>query len=75
MTDIPEQIKSIKRKLYACETIEQVNAIAKGCGDFVADLSDDPVFYVHGLHIKNLAQYMRLRLREGWGPLNSGDNS
>lgn len=69
MTDAASYIQRIKTQLRAAETVEQVNDIAKGCGDFVAEIHDDPVFYVHAIHIKNLTKYMRLRLREGWGPL------
>lgn len=70
--DTLQQITRIKDALMAAETVEQVNAIAKLNGDFIADLAESPVYYVHALHVRNLAQYMRMRLREGWGPLRSG---
>lgn len=70
MTHDPEPILAALRR---CRTVEQVNATARLYGGAVQDMAKDPVLFVRALHIRNLAEVMRVRLGEGWVPEGADD--
>lgn len=54
----------IKIRLWACNTIEEVNSVVREVQGAVKEMTDtDPVA---AIHIKNLAAYMRKAINEGW---------
>lgn len=56
----PPRVDDIKARLWACDTVEQVNALAREVDGEVADMADHPTQYIHAVHIRNLAALMRL---------------
>jgi len=55
----PQRAEEIKALLRQCQTVEQVNALARSVGSEVQDMAEHPTHAVHATHIRNLADYMR----------------
>ena len=64
------EVERIKAAFRRCQTIAEVNACAVRFSTAVQEMSESPTLFVDAIHIKNLAQHMRLRIRNGWGPIN-----
>jgi hypothetical protein len=64
-------VERIKQAFRRCQTIGEVNACAKRFSTEVQEMSEDPVLCVDAIHIKNLAKHMRVRILNGWGPVDA----
>ena len=60
-----ELVDEVLGALNACQTIEQVDATARRYGHTVAAIAESPAFYERAIHIRNLAEYKRRRIRKG----------
>lgn len=62
------RVEEIMEALRGCRTIGAVNAVAKAVGGEVYDMMQDPVLYTMAHQIRNLAEYRRMCIRNGWTP-------
>jgi hypothetical protein len=68
---VTPQVERIKAAFRRCQTVGEVNACARRFSTEVQEMSEDPMLFVDAIHIKNLAAHMRLRIQNGWGPVDA----